>query len=130
MLWKGYFWVVAVIILFSAYFQLFVTQSFKPFELLNLLSDIVLVVGGYSYVFHKKLLDTKNWGYVFKGLLILLGINFIYQIWPSSYVGDFSLLNASLFTNVFVFLLVTLFLLPLYYAVYQLTLAKSSKKKK
>jgi hypothetical protein len=126
--WKIYFFGMTFMVLFSFYFMM-VTGGMGVFELLNMISNLVLLVGGYSYIFNKKLLTAKNWGYVFKGLLVWLGFNLLYQVWPSSYVGDFSFLNGALFTNVFVFMLVTSFLLPLYNATYLLTQNKKGHKR-
>lgn len=121
---------MAVVIAFSAYLQ-FITQDFKIFSLINLISNIILLVGSYSYVFKKKILESKKWEIIFKFLIGLLVINLIYQVWPSNYVGNFSLLNGALLTNIFAYLLITVFFIPLYIAVYRLGLPiKGSKSKK
>ncbi len=129
MAWKIYFGIVTFIILFSAYYQ-FITASYKLFDVINLVSEIILLVGAYGYIFKKKIFSAKNWSLIFKILIALLLINILYQVWPSNYVGDFSLLNAGLLTNIFVYLLITCLFIPLYYAVYKLSLAKKSTKKK
>ena len=118
-------------VLFSGYYQ-FLTSSFGVFDLINLVSNLVLLLGAYSYIFKKKLISAKNWGFVFKVLMGMVFVNLIYQIWPSSYVGNFSPLNGALVTNIFAYLFVTCFYLPLYYAVYLLSkppkTSKSHKK--
>jgi hypothetical protein len=129
MLWKFYFFGMGFVVLFSGYYQV-VTGSYSLFDLVNLASSVGLLVGAYAYVFKKKLLTSKNWGYIFKALVGLVVVNMVYQVWPSNYVGDFSLLNGALLTNIFAYLFVTAFYLPLYYAVYQLSLSKTPKKKR
>lgn len=129
MLWKIYFFIIGFVILFSAYYKLVVT-SFGILDLINVVVELILLVGAYSYIFQKKLLSSKNWQLVFKGLLIFVGFNILYQIWPSNYVGNFSLLNGALWTNIFAYLFVLVFYLPLYYAVYQLSLAGKKKAKR
>jgi hypothetical protein len=133
LLWKIYFGFISFIILVSAYYQFVIGQSFKILDLANFLAYFILLLGTYAYIFRKNILTAKNWKLTFKGLIGLVVINLIYQILPTSYVGDFSFLNGSLLTNIFVYILILCFFAPLYYAVYQLSFAvkaNSSKKKK
>lgn len=126
MLWKIYFYFIAFIVLFSAYYQLAVTSDFKILNLINLAANLVILLAGYCYVFKKKILETKNWKLIFKILMVLIVGNLIYQVWPSNYVGNFSLLNGALLTNIFAYLVAISLFIPLYYATYQLTLITKS----
>lgn len=130
LLWKIYFGIMVFLTVFSGYFQLSITQNYNIFDLINLVANIVLLVGTYSYIFKKKITEVKKWKWIFKGLVVLIAINLLHQIMPSSYLGDFSLLNGSLLTNIFVYLLILVFYIPLYYAVYKLGFEIKNLKKK
>lgn len=127
MLWKIYFWGMVVLISFTAYFQLRISRNYNVLDLVNIFTNFVLLFGGYSYVFKQNKLTKPAWQKIFKGLMVFLGINILYQLWPSNYRGDFSLINAYLLTNLFAYLLVLSLYLPLYLAIK--SLAYPPKKK-
>src|SRR3989338_5520123 len=58
--WKIYFWVYLIFGVFS----LPVYLNYSPlglFEIIGLLSGIVLLLAIYAYVFKKKVLETSHW---------------------------------------------------------------------
>lgn len=127
---KAYFSFVLLLFTVTYYFQFAVSLDYAPLPVLFFIRDTLLIAGGFSLYFNRPFLEAKRWGVIFKFLVVLTVATFIYQIWPSSYFGGFSLLNASFLTNVFVYLLLLCFYLPLFFAVNQLSKsAKTSKKK-
>lgn len=119
------FWFAA-----TYYFQFAISLDYSPLPILLFIRDSVLVAGGFSLYFDRPILDPKKWGYLFKFLLALTAATFVYQLWPTSYYGDFSLLNGSFLTNVFVYLLLLCFYLPLFFAVNQLARVREKSKNK
>lgn len=131
MLWKIYILGIFILVFFSAYYQFVITQHYTLLDTVNNIANFILLAGGYSYVFKKTVLPSSQWKLVYKILLVLLGANILYQMLPTSFVGDYSFVNANLFTNIFAYLVVTAFFVPLYYAVYLLSqMTKTSPKKK
>lgn len=127
---KIYFIFILLFTTFSYYYQFAIYLNYAPLPVLLSIRDGLLVLGGFSLYFNKPLLDPKKWGVVFNLLVVLTAATFIYQVWPSSYYGDFSIFNASFLTNVFVYLLLLCFYLPLFFAVNQLSKPTKTSKKK
>lgn len=109
---KAYFSFVLLLFTVTYYLQFAVSLDYAPLSVLLFIRDALLVAGGFSLYFNRPLLEAKRWGVIFKFLVVLTAATFVYQVWPSSYFGDFSLLNASFLTNVFVYLLLLCFYLP------------------
>lgn len=127
---KIYFSVILFFTIFSYYYQFVIYSDFTPLPVLMFLRDTILVVGGFSLYFNRPILEAQKWGYLFKFLLVLTISAFVYQILPTSFYGDFSIFNASFLTNVFVYLLLLCFYLPLFFAVNQLSKPTKTSKKR
>lgn len=127
---KAYFSFVLLLFTVTYYFQFAVSLDYAPLPVLLFIRDALLVAGGFSLYFNRSLLEDKRWGMIFKFLVALTVATFIYQIWPTSYYGDFSLLNGAFLTNVFVYLLILCLYLPLFFAVHQLSKPVKTPKKK
>lgn len=124
---KIYFVIILLLSLFTYYYQFSIYSNFSFMPILLFVRDAALIIGGFSAYFKKDIFEPKIWNLVFKLLIVVTIGTFIYQILPTSYYGDFSLVNGSFLTNVFVYLFFLCFYLPLYFAVYQLS--KKTKKK-
>src|SRR3989344_1190310 len=120
MLKKVYFGGIVLVILFVNYYQFLVVRTYEWPELLFLGRDVCLVLGGYAYFFRKQIFEAQVWQKIYYFLMAHLGFGFLLQIVPQSYIGDFSFTNGNLLTNIFAFLLVNSFFVPLYYSVYRL----------
>ncbi len=121
MIGKIYFVIILLISIFAFYYQS-ITDGFRlNLDLLDQIGILILLLGAFSFYFKKEVIkDIKYWRYLFYFLMGKLFLSFLITIWPSSYSGDFSFLNAGLMTNIFVVLLVFMFYFPLYFAVYKL----------
>jgi hypothetical protein len=121
---KVYTVLIALFSLFAFYYQ-YITSGFTlDFSILGWITNIILLLAGYSYFYKKPIFVKSTWGVIFKLLMLILFINFIFQITPSNYVGDFSILNGYLITNIFVYLISIFFFLPLYFATFRLAYNK------
>lgn len=131
MIGKIYFVLILLISIFAFYYQS-VTDGFGlDWQTLDQIGILILLLGSFSYYFKKEIIqEIKYWQYLFYFLIGKLFISFLITIWPSSYSGDFSFLNAGLVTNIFVVLLVLAFYFPLYFAVYKLAFPEKVASKK
>ncbi len=118
---KVYFFIVLLVTLFFYYYQFTITYNFSLIAIASFIRDIIVIVGGFSLYFKKDLFEIKRWQLIYKFLIGITIVTFVYQILPTSYFGNASVGNASLLTNIFVYLLLLTFYLPLYLAVYRLS---------
>ena len=73
MLWKIYFFVILFTIVFGTYYQVR-TSDLNLLDGAEILLGVLPLLGGYSYVFKKKILEPKQWKiilYVLVGKIIL-----------------------------------------------------------
>jgi hypothetical protein len=126
---KIYFVIITLVIVFSHYYQFITTAKYTFFDYLILVRDVILVFGGFSYFFKKNLLSPSTWKYLYWYLLAHLILSVVQQILPSSYYGNLE--DGQIFLNIFVFILVMSFYIPLYFAVYilQIHIGTSHKHK-
>lgn len=128
MIGKLYVGVMGFVILFTLYYQFIITQNFNFFEAFQLFLNVGLLIGGYSYFYKKFVFEAKKWVLFYKILIGNVFLNILIAIMPSSYLGDFSLRNGGFWVNIFAYLLVLCFFVPLYYGIYKL--GQSSTKNK
>lgn len=131
MVGKVYFLIAAFVLLFSIYYQMVLT-GFKPdfYNSFQIIVNLILILGGYSYFFKKRVFEAEFWrkyAYVLGFSLIL---SLILQFMPRLLKGDFGIYYFNLETNLLGFLLGVIPLIPLYIAVYNLTYNKSSSANK
>lgn len=127
MLGKIYFWGISLVILFTIYYQYVITQNYRLYDILQTGLQLLLLFGGFVYFFKRKLLTLENWQVVYKILVGNVILNLIIQILPTSYLGDFSLLNNGFLVNIFAYLAALIIFIPLYLAVYRLAYTKNKK---
>ena len=129
MMGKIYFWGILGFSAFVFYYQFIVTQNYKWFDVAQLFILIGALLGGYSYFFKRPIISFNNWQILYKIIVINIILNIIIQIWPTSYLGNFSLLNNGLLVNIFAYLSSLMIFIPLYWAVYRLSKYKTLGKK-
>ena len=132
MIAKGYFFLIALVILFVNYYLIFVTPYQLVGNIPSIFRDIILVAGGYSAIFKKKLFDQKVWYYGYWFLVLLIIYNLLSPIFISFSKKGAAYAFSNIFVGVGVYLIVLGFFAPLYFYVYKLAYPKieSSKKKK
>lgn len=132
MIAKGYFFVILLIILFVNYYLIFITPYQLVGNIPSIIRDVILVLGGYSAIFKKKLFDQKIWYYAYWFLVLLIIYNLLSPIFISFSQKGAAYAFSNIFVGVGVYLIVLGFFAPLYFYVHKLAYSKfdSPKTKK
>lgn len=122
MLGKIYFLFASGILLLSILYQLVATE-YNPgfYYLFQIGINLLVILGGYSHYFKKKMFNKKIWEKVFYGLILSLSLSFILQFAPKLLKGDFSIYYFNLSANLLGFILGTILFVPLYVAMFKLS---------
>lgn len=122
MLWKIYFFVISSIVLFGTYYQVR-TSDLNLLDGVEIFLGVLPLLGGYAYVFKKKILSGKQWKIILYVLVgkIILGVAL--QI-PTIFKENNLLLAVSIGLISF-----ALLDFPLFYAIHMLSKGVAQSKK-
>lgn len=122
MLGKIYFIFASGILLLSILYQLAATEYNPGFYYLFQISiNILVILGGYSYFFNKRIFKKKFWQKAYYALILSLFLSFTLQFAPKLLKGDFSIYYFNLSANLLGFILGTILFVPLYVAMFKLS---------
>ncbi|KKQ10394.1 hypothetical protein A2858_01770 [Candidatus Daviesbacteria bacterium RIFCSPHIGHO2_01_FULL_36_37] len=118
---KIYFYLASSLLLFSVYYELVVNGfSLDFYKIFLIVTNILVVLGGYSYFFKKQIFSTEVWKKIWYVVAANLGLSLLLQFMPKFLAGEFSIYYFNLLANLTGFILGTILFVPLYFAVYQL----------
>lgn len=123
MFWKVYFFVILFIVVFGIYYQVR-TSDLNLLDAAEIFLEVLPLLGGYAYVFKKKILEPKQWKIIFYLLLgkIIISSVLILPTWFK---------DGNLFLNIGVAVLSFALLdFPFFYAISILSKGVSKSKKR
>ncbi len=129
--WKLYFW-FSFMFFFLALFFLIIDYHIElikinVFHWSLFISEILSIIGLYSFAFKKKIFSSKFWLFLFWYILITWNLTYIYQFLPDTQIFNYLklLITLPMLTdqNYSLMILLTCFLIssPTYYAIYKLS---------
>lgn len=123
---KIYFHIILVLLVFNTYYE-YLVVGFRGnlYDRLQILPQLILIVGVFSYIFNKKVLKKDIWDKIYKILMINLALQLILNLMQGSIYTNLGL--QELLVGLFAFILLVF---PAYFAVYKLANLKPSKKPK
>lgn len=131
MVYKIYFYLAAFLLLFSVYYELVVNGfNLDFYRIFLIVTNILVVLGGYQYFFKKELFSKNFWRWGFYAVAANLGLSLLLQFMPKLLVGEFSIYYFNLLANLTGFILGTILFVPLYFVVYRLASFEAKSKKK
>lgn len=84
LLWKIYFWTVAVLLILSFIIVILVEKKFSPLQAIDISLGLLAIAGMYGYVYQTRILKEKFWKQYFPFMIVW---ELLYSIVYSSFIN-------------------------------------------